>query len=98
MKLTLKKQQQSVLGLSLANGQLRAVVVSRSKGGWEVGKTAAAALSLDLLHPEAELIGREVKNHLDAAGIGERSCVFAVPASWVMSQHTKLPDLAPEDV
>jgi hypothetical protein len=98
MKLTLKKQQQSVLGLSLGQGQLRAVLVSRSKGAAEVVKTASATLALDLLHPEAELIGREIKNHLDAAGIHERSCVIAVPANWVMSQHSRLPDLPPEDV
>jgi len=99
MKFNLKKRPQSVLGLSLANGQLRAVLVARSKGSCEVVKSAAAALSLDILHPEAELIGQEIKNHLDAAGIGERHCVIAVPASWVMSQHTKLPDLtAAEDV
>ena len=98
MKLTLKKQQQSVLGLSLASGQLRAVLVSRAKGGSEVVKSAAAALSLDLLHPETELIGRELKNHLDAAGIGEHSCVLAVPAGWVMSQQTRLPELAAADV
>jgi hypothetical protein len=63
-----------------------------------VVKSAAATLSLDLLHPETELIGRELKNHLDAGGIGERTCVIAVPASWVMSQHTKLPELAAADV
>jgi hypothetical protein len=98
MKFTLKKQLPSVLGLSLANGQLRAVVIARAKGGWDTGKSAAAALSLDLLHPEAELVGREIRNHLDAAGIGERTCVIAVPAAWVMSQQTRLPELAPEDV
>src|SRR5476651_780615 len=54
MKLTLKKQQQSVLGLSLGQGQLRAVLVARSKGVAEVVKTASAALALDLLHLEAE--------------------------------------------
>jgi hypothetical protein len=98
MKLTLKKQQQSVLGLSLASGQLRAALVSRAKGGCEVVKSAAAPLALDLLHPETELIGREIKNHLDAGGISEHACVIAVPASWVMSQQTKLPELAEADV
>lgn len=98
MKLTLKKPPQSVLGLSLAHGQLRAALVSRSKGSCEVVKTAAAPLALDLLHPEADLIGREIRNQLDAAGIHERSCVIAVPADWVMSQHTRLPVLAAEDV
>ena len=72
--------------------------VVRSRGALETGKVASAPLSLDLLHPEVELLGREIKNHLDAAGIRERNAVVAVPASWIMSQHTKLPELSPEDV
>jgi hypothetical protein len=94
----LKKRPQSVLGLTLNDGQLRAVQVARSKGAMEVVRSASAALSLDLLHPESELIGREIRNHLDAAGIHERTCVVAVPANWIMSQHTKLPALSPEDL
>ncbi len=92
-----KKRLQSVLGLVLADGQLRACHVARGKGVTEVVKATSAALSLDVLHPEPELVGREIKNHLDAAGIRERNCVVALPASWVMSQHTKVPELAAED-
>lgn len=94
----LKRRRQSVLGLTLNDGQLRAVQVARAKGTMEVVKSTSAALALDLLHPEAELIGREIRNHLDAARIHERACVVAVPADWIMSQHTKLPELSPEDV
>jgi len=85
------------LGLSFTDGQLRAVLMARSKGKLEIVKSAAAALSLDLLQPESELVGREIANHLDAAGISERTCVIAIPASWVMSQHSALPELSPED-
>lgn len=92
-----KKRLQSVLGLRLADGQLRACHSTRTKGATEVVKTASAALTLDLLHPEAELVGREIKNHLDAAGIREHHCVVAVPTAWIMSQHTVVPDLSPED-
>lgn len=92
-----KKRAQSVLGLTLSDGQLRACHVTRAKGGLEVVKAASAALTLDLLHPEADLVGREIKNHLDAAGIRERHCVVGIPPRWVMSQHTKVPDLGPED-
>jgi hypothetical protein len=98
MKFNLKKRPQSVLGLSLSDGQLRAVLVSGSAEEWVVGKSASAALALDLLHPETELIGREIRNHLEAAGISERTCVVALPAKWVMGLHTKLPALPPEDV
>ncbi|MES2696169.1 MAG: hypothetical protein V4773_22040 [Verrucomicrobiota bacterium] len=97
MKWRRTKRLNSVLGLSLSHGQLRAFHVARTKGGVEVVKAASATLTLDLLHPEADLIGREIKNHLEAAGIRERNCVVAVPAGWVMTQHTAVPELSPED-
>lgn len=92
-----RKRAQSVLGLTLNDGQLRAFHVTRAKGGLEVVKAANAALTLDLLHPEPELVGREIKNHLDAAGIRERNCVVGIPPRWVMTQQTKLPDMPEED-
>jgi hypothetical protein len=97
MKRKNKKRAPSVLGLTLTDGQMRAFHVTRAKGGVEVVKAVSASLTLDLLHPEAELIGREIKNHLDEAGIRERHCVVGIPPRWVMTQHTKVPDLGPED-
>jgi hypothetical protein len=97
----MKKTRQtanSVLGLTLSDGQLRACHVTRTRNGLEVVKTASATMTLDLLHPEAELVGREIKNHLDAAGIREHRCVVGLPPRWVMSQHTKVPaGMSPED-
>lgn len=92
MKRSSKKRHQSVVGLAFTEGQIRLAHVVRGKAGPEVVKTASAALSLDVLHPEAELVGREIKNHLDAAGIREHNCVVALPAGWVMSQHLKMPE------
>ena len=92
-----KKRAQSVLGLILNDGQLRACHVTRAKGRAEVVKAASATLTLDLLHPEPELIGREIRNHLEAAGIREKLCVVGLPPRWVMSQHTKLPALEADD-
>ena len=97
MKRKTKKRAQSVLGLTLTDGQLRAFHVTRAKGGLEFVKAANAPLSLDLLHPEPELVGREIKNHLDAAGVRERHCVVGLPARWVMSQHTQVPEMSTED-
>ena len=94
----LKKRAPSVLGLTMIDGQLRACHMTRTKSGREVVKAATATLTLDLLHPEPELVGREIKNHLDAAGIRERHCVVRVPPRWVMSQHTIVPELSPEDM
>jgi hypothetical protein len=92
-----KKRAHSVLGLTVIDGQLRAYHVTRAKAGVEVVKAASAALTLDLRHPEAVLVGREIKNHLDAAGIRERHCVIGIPPRWVMTQQTKLPQMSPED-
>src|SRR5581483_759698 len=96
MKLS-RKNRPSILGLNLADGQLRACRAARTKGGIEIVKSGRAPMSLEVLHPDAELVGREIKNHLDAAGIRERFCVVAVPPRWVMTQHTRVPDLSPED-
>lgn len=97
IKAKTSKRAPSVLGLTLIDGQLRACHMTRAKSGLEVVKATQAALTLDVLHPEAELVGREIKNHLDAAGIRERHVIVGLPPRWVMTQQTKLPDLAPED-
>jgi hypothetical protein len=97
MKWFARKRLQSVVGLSLTEGQLRVAHVARAKSAVAVLRTAAAPLTLDLLHPEAELVGQEIKNHLDAAKIHERHCVVALPPGWIMSQHTKVPELSTED-
>lgn len=92
-----KKRLHSVIALSVSDGQLCVAHAARAKNAVAVLKSATAPLTLDLLHPEAELIGREIKNHLEAAGIREHRCVVALPPAWVMSLHTKLPELSPED-
>jgi hypothetical protein len=97
MKWTAKKRLQSVVGLTLADGHLEAVHVERAKGALAVVKTASAPMVLDLMHPEPELVGREIVNHLEAAGIRERHCVVGIPSAWVMTQLSAVPELSPED-
>ncbi|HAV61102.1 MAG TPA: hypothetical protein DCY13_01895, partial [Verrucomicrobiales bacterium] len=67
-------------------------------GSVEIKKTVNAPLTLDLLRNEPELVGHEIRNLLSSAGIKERRCVVGVPAAWVLTLHTALPDLADEDV
>jgi hypothetical protein len=98
MNLFNQQRSHTVLGLTLDGSRLEAVLLRRTNGSVVVQKTVSAALSLDLLRNEAELVGREIRNHLDAAGVRERRCVVGVPPHWVMALHTKLPDLAEEDV
>jgi len=97
MKRKTPNRAHSVLGLTLSDGKLHAFHVTRAKAGIEVVKAANADLTLDLLHPESELIGREIKNHLDAAGIHERHCVVGIPPRWLMTQQTQLPEMSAED-
>ena len=97
MKFSAKKRLQSVLCLSLNDGQLRAAQVARARNAVAVLRSTTASMALDILHPEPELVGRELRNHLEAAQIRERHCVVALPPAWIMSQHAAVPELSPED-
>jgi hypothetical protein len=98
MKWSGRKRLQSVVALSANDGQLCLVHAARAKNAVAVLKSTTAPLTLDLLHPEAELVGREIKNHLEAAGIREHRCIVALPPGWVMTQQSKVPaGLSAED-
>ncbi len=98
MNLFKKKRPHTVLGLTLDGGRLEAVLLRRTNGSAEVQKTVSTALTLDLLHNEAELVGRELRNLLDTAGVREKRCVVGVPLNWALTLHTKLPALEAADV
>jgi hypothetical protein len=98
MNLLHQQRSNTVLGLTVDGSRLEAVLLRRTNGSVVIQKTVTAALTLDLLRNEAELVGREIRNHLDAAGVRERRCIVGVPPHWVMALHMKLPDLAAEDV
>jgi hypothetical protein len=97
--ISLKPQRiTSVLGLSLDGSQLEGVVLKRTNGHVAVRQTFSAALTLDPLTADVELVGREIRNHLDKNEVRERRCVVCVPLHWVLSVHVKIPDLPEEDV
>src|SRR5271157_5512736 len=85
------KRSASVLGLALDGNRLEAVVLRRSNGTLHVRHTASASLALSPLTDDPELAGREIRNHLDAAGIHEKRCALCLPPSWLLSLQTKLP-------
>jgi len=94
-----KRQQLSgVLGLSLDAGRLEGVVLKRTNGSIQLEQSFSVALSLDPLTNDPVLVGREIRNHLDAAEVRERRCVVALPLKWALTAHTKLPELPEEDV
>ena len=88
----------SLLGLTLDGSRLEGVVLRRSNGSLHAQQRFSATLSLDPLTNEAELVGREILNHLQSAGVRERRCVVAVPLKWVLAAHTKIPKLPEADI
>ncbi len=87
----------SVLGLALDGSRLEGVVLRRTNGALQLQQTFSVMLSLDPLTAAVELIGREIRNHLDDAGVRERHCVVGVPLKWTLTAHTELPPLPEAD-
>ena len=82
IKLTPKKRQRlsSLLGLALDGSRLDGVVLRRADGSLQV-QQSFSSLSLNPLTADAELVGREIRNHLDAAGVRERNCIVGASLS-----------------
>ena len=56
------------------------------------------SLSLDPLTADPELVGREIRNHLDAAGIREKFCVVGIPLKWALTAQVEIPALPDSEV
>jgi len=93
-----RKRLSSVLGLTLDGGRIEGLVLQRAMGALVVRHPFSVSLSLDPLTNAPELVGREIRNHLDAAGVRERNCIVGVPLKWVLASHVELPDLPEADV
>jgi len=92
-----RKRLTSVLGLTLDGSRLHGVVLRRVNGSVQIQQHFSAVLTLDLLTAAPELAGREIRNHLDAANVRERHCIFGVPLKWVLTAQTELPALPEAD-
>jgi hypothetical protein len=92
-----RKRLTSVLGLALDGSRLEGVVLRRTNGALQLHQTFSVMLSLDPLTAAPELVGREIRNHLDAAGVRERHCILGVPLKWVLTAYTELPPLPEAD-
>lgn len=97
-KPTAKKRLGAVLALALDGSRVEGVVLKRTNGSAQVLQRFAFTLSLDPLTAAPELVGRELRNHLDAAGVKERACVVGLPLRWALTAQTELPDLPEADV
>src|SRR5205809_6903694 len=90
----LKRQRlTSLLGLTLDGSRLDGIVLRRTDGALAVQQSFSVSLSLDPLTADAELVGREIRNHLDAVGLRERHCVVGLPLMWVLTTHVEVPDM-----
>lgn len=98
MNLVKKQRLTSLLGLSLDGSRLEGIVVRRTNGSLTLQKSFVAVLTLDPLTNPAELVGREIRNHLEKAQIREKRCVVNVPLKWALTAQTKLPELPEEDL
>jgi hypothetical protein len=99
LKINFRKRRplNSVLGLTLDGSRLEGVVLRRTNGSLQLRRTFSITLTLDPLTAAPELVGREIRNHLDTAGVRERSCVVGVPLKWALTAHTELPPLPEAD-
>jgi hypothetical protein len=97
IKFRKRKRLTSLLGLALDGSRLDGVVLRRANGSLQLQQSFSAALTLDPLTAAPELVGREIRNQLDAAGVRERHCVLGVPLKWVLTAHTELPPLPEAD-
>ncbi|HEU5396967.1 MAG TPA: hypothetical protein VFV81_07360 [Verrucomicrobiae bacterium] len=92
-----RRRLTGLLGLSLDGGRLEGVVLHRSNGSVRVRQSFSAALTLDPQTAAPELVGREIRNHLEAAGVRERYCLVEAPLKWILAAAVELPPLAEPD-
>ena len=93
-----KRSVSSVLGLAFDGHRIEGALLRRTNGSLQVQKTFSGALSQAAFSADPDLLGREIKKHLDAAGIRERRCVVALPLSSALSTLTEVPALPEADV
>lgn len=93
-----KRPPTTLIGLKLERNRMEGVVLRRTNGGLQVQRSFQTSLSLDPLTNDPELVGREIRNHLNDAGVREKRCVVCVPLNWALTLQTKVPALAEADV
>ena len=92
-----RKRGASVLGMALDGNRLEAVVLRRSNGTVQVRQSVVAQLALSPLTDAPELVGREIRNHLDQAGIRQKQVAVCLPLGWLLTLQTKVPSELSED-
>lgn len=88
----------SLLGLSLDGDALRGVWLRRREGGLRTVADFSTTLASNPLTDPPELVGREILNRLEEAGISERRCVLALPPQWALAAVVEIPDLPESEI
>ena len=88
----------SLLGLALDGSRLDGLVLRRTEGALHIQQSFSVSLSLDPLTNDPELVGREIRNHLDAVGVRERHCIVGLPLKWALTTHIEVPELPEADI
>jgi hypothetical protein len=95
----MKRQRlSSLLGLALDGSRLDGVALRRTDGALHIQQSFSVSLSLDPLTNDPELVGREIRNHLDAVGVRERLCIVGLPLKWALITHIEVPELPEADI
>ncbi len=95
---SLKPRGSSLMGLTIEGRRLEGIVLSRAKDSLEAGQPFEVLLSLDPLTNDPELVGQEIRNRLDEAGVRESRCAVGIPLNWALTLPVKLPEIPEEDV
>ncbi|MFW5863872.1 MAG: pilus assembly protein PilM [bacterium] len=92
------KTGNTILALAFESGQLAACLATRKSDRTAITASVRAAMNVDPLADDPELVGREIHNILQGAQIRERRCVVSVPLHWALSASVEIPDgLSDED-
>jgi len=93
-----RKRVSSLLGLCLDGSRLDGLVLRRTDGALHLEQSFSVSLALDPLTNDPELVGREIRNHLDAVAVRERQCIVGLPLKWAMTSQIEVPELPDADV
>lgn len=88
----------TVVGLFLDEPWLHVAVCKRDGNGFQVTSAQSFPMSLKFLTGEPELLGSEIRNHLDAMGVREKRCVFGFPSTYALQTRIDLPELQGADL
>ncbi len=92
-----KTTHNSLLGIEFEHGWFHAVLAYRNGKGLHIKQTWHSPLALDPLNEEADVVGQEIRNQLDEAGIHEPHCVVCLPIHWILKHRFEIPDLPEAD-